>query len=329
MSEEKALVSKQTQELSTFADAKIFAEAAYKSGLFDDVKSEAQAVVKIMAGRELGISPLMAMNKLVIVNKHVGMMNEVMKVLYRRKGIDWVEQLDDENNPTAAEVTFTAPNRKPKTYRFTMIDAKKAELLGKDNWRKYPGLMLKHRAFAIGARDFDPDALQGMGYTPDELEDIEAPKVTVSVVEDAPAPTPKPAGNAPDDLKKAVEDMGGSGYTLSEDFLDEYGDPVTECKAHGCEWRDGKYGKWHDEPKHNQRDRIRDIAITLCDRILHIKAFDVKDTEKGKRNYVTKEFGEWIAANFNGAKLPDMSIEKQVEMLDFLMHFKTGRKEEN
>ena len=52
----------------------------------------------------------------------------------------------------------------------TMEDAKRAGLLGKTSWQRYPEDMLFARALSRGARRFCPDALGGAIYTPEELE---------------------------------------------------------------------------------------------------------------------------------------------------------------
>lgn len=53
---------------------------------------------------------------------------------------------------------------------FSIVDAQRAELLDKDNYKKYPARMLDARAFAIGAREIASDVLFGM-YTVAELAD--------------------------------------------------------------------------------------------------------------------------------------------------------------
>lgn len=53
-------------------------------------------------------------------------------------------------------------NPKPITRRFTLDMAKSADLLGKDNWRKYPGRMLQQRARHLASDDSIPEATQGL-----------------------------------------------------------------------------------------------------------------------------------------------------------------------
>jgi len=61
----------------------------------------------------------------------------------------------------------------PYVQSFSLEDAKIAGLTGKDNWKKYPKIMLKWRALALIANEAFPDVCAGM-VTPDEAEEIEA-----------------------------------------------------------------------------------------------------------------------------------------------------------
>jgi len=73
------------------------------------------------------------------------------------------------------------------TYRaeFSMEDAKRAAVLGKDNWKNYPRAMMKARAMAEVCREACADVLSGVAYLPDELG-----PVVVDAEEDGPPETP-------------------------------------------------------------------------------------------------------------------------------------------
>lgn len=62
---------------------------------------------------------------------------------------------------------------------FTLSEAKKAELLDKDNWKKYQGRMLDSRAFNFGAREIADDILLGM-YSTSELADAHGVRYEIS-----------------------------------------------------------------------------------------------------------------------------------------------------
>ena len=45
---------------------------------------------------------------------------------------------------------------------FSFTEAQQADLFGKDNYKKYPRIMIAHRAFILGARDIASDILMGV-----------------------------------------------------------------------------------------------------------------------------------------------------------------------
>ena len=51
------------------------------------------------------------------------------------------------------------------TGKFTYKDALQAEMFEKDTYKKYPSIMIKHRAFTLGARDIASDVLFGVMET--------------------------------------------------------------------------------------------------------------------------------------------------------------------
>ncbi len=322
---ETGMTVKGEQALATFADAQIFAKAAYESGLFTDVKSEAQAIVKIIAGNELGITPLMSMNKLYIVNGKIGMAGEIATVLLQQREYKIEGKFDNEDNPTACEITLSRPDKNPPsfTWRFTKADAIKAKLLKADGaHEKFPKDMWWNRALMGAARKYAPEALGGMGYTPEELKGI---IVDPDGVPDTTARDVTPATiskTASPDLVDAAKGMGAVelDYTLSKDFTDRFGDIVAGCNEHKCDWEMSQYGKQHqaDNSFCKQRDAIRNAAKIIVKQALNIDAFDLKD---GK-NYVSAGFKAWVAKNANDAIWGKLDDKQQCELLDLLMHSK-------
>ena len=49
--------------------------------------------------------------------------------------------------------------------KFTFREAQQAEMFEKDTYKKYPSVMIKHRAFTLGARDIASDVLFGVMET--------------------------------------------------------------------------------------------------------------------------------------------------------------------
>ena len=81
--EEKLVVIKATEVLEELMEyGKIFAE----SKVFSDVSSAAQGVIKILAGKEVGLSPMQAINSFYFVNGKLGMMTQAMAALIKKSG---------------------------------------------------------------------------------------------------------------------------------------------------------------------------------------------------------------------------------------------------
>lgn len=63
------------------------------------------------------------------------------------------------------------------TSHFSYVDAAKADLFTKDTFKKYPRIMISHRAFCYGARDIGADILMGC-LSDDELAEVVDNSVT-------------------------------------------------------------------------------------------------------------------------------------------------------
>lgn len=146
-----------------------------QSGMFADIKSQAQAVVKILAGKELGLAPLESMTNIFIVNGKVALQAKVIGSLIKRsKKYDYsVKKIDDlECSVVFYEIDGKGQKSTIGESVFTFKDSAKAGLVNKDVWKNYPRNMLFARALSNGARWFCPEVF--CGYTPDEIE--ESPK---------------------------------------------------------------------------------------------------------------------------------------------------------
>lgn len=172
------------QELiKSSADAISIGETFFKSGMFADIKSAQQAVVKIMAGAEMGISPFQAMSGIHIIQGKptigAGLMASRVKASgkYNYK----VTEMTDK----VCTIDFTESGQPIGTSTFTIDDAKKA---GTKNLDKFPRNMLFARAMSNGVRWFCPDIYEGPVYVPEEMEsiteDVQAVEVKKQLNED-------------------------------------------------------------------------------------------------------------------------------------------------
>jgi len=162
--------------IESLAEPMSLADVFVKSGMFPDLKTQAQGVVKILAGRELGLAPLESMTNIYIVNGKVALQSKIIGSLIKKsKKYDYqIDKLDD----TECIITFYAINNGEKIELgkspFTIKDAAKAGIVNKEVWKNYPRNMLFARALSNGARWFASDVF--CGYTAEEIES--APEVT-------------------------------------------------------------------------------------------------------------------------------------------------------
>ena len=143
-------------------------EILAESGYFADTKSTAQAVVKVLAGRELGFGAVASLTGVSIVQGRPTIGANLMAALVKRsRRYDYrVKTLTEQ----AAVIVFFEYGQTVGESPFTIQDATKAGLTGRDNWKHYARNMLFARALSNGVRWFCPDLTGGPIYTPDELD---------------------------------------------------------------------------------------------------------------------------------------------------------------
>lgn len=142
--------------------------ALQTSGYFKDVTSQAQAIVKVMAGAELGLPPFASMTGIHIIQGKPTLGANVIATLVKNDPrYDYRVKVC---NNDACVIEWYEGGKQVGESGFTMVEAKAAGLTGKDNWQKFPSDMLFARAITRGARRFAPGIFGGSPvYTPDEL----------------------------------------------------------------------------------------------------------------------------------------------------------------
>jgi len=184
---------------TTFEGMLAQAEVLVKSGLLPKtVRTAAAAVAIMLTGRELGIPPMQSFRSIYVVDGKPTISTELMAALLLEAGVTYnIDKLTE----AGCQITFKRANGMHYTSVFTAEDAKRAGLMGKDNWRSYPRDMLYNRAFATGARKIAPDVLAKL-YTPDELGAVEVLDETGDLVAvqiaDQPPSEPEPQAIAPE-----------------------------------------------------------------------------------------------------------------------------------
>ena len=170
---------------STLSEIISIGKAFAESGMFPDVKTAAQAVVKISAGQEIGIPPFAAMSGIHIIQGKPTIGAGVMASCV--KGSGKYDYRVAESTEQLCSIDFFQGKEKIGNSTFTIADAKKA---GTKNLDKFPKNMLFARAMSNGVKWFTPDVFAGPVYTPEEFDvqptvTVDAEAVEVTTVEDA------------------------------------------------------------------------------------------------------------------------------------------------
>ena len=135
-----------------------------KSGFFSDTRDAAQAVVKVLAGQELGFGPIASMTGIYVIQNRISLSaNMIAAAIKRTRRYNYrVTELTDEK----CRIVFTENGQEVGESTFTRQDATKA---GTKNMDKFPRNMLFARALSNGAKWYCADIFGGPVYTPEEL----------------------------------------------------------------------------------------------------------------------------------------------------------------
>jgi hypothetical protein len=183
-----------------------FGMVFFQSGMFPDIRSAAQAEVKIMAGAELQFSPIYSMTKIYIVKGRVMVGAEALGAMIKRSGrYDYrVIKLTD----TECSLMFTDNGKDVYQSDFTMEDAKRADLVQPNSgWYKWPRAMLMSKALSQGARIVAPHIISGV-YVPEDFGFSTNPETeeVEGIVEDKPiVKVEKPVNQPAPEVRHAME----------------------------------------------------------------------------------------------------------------------------
>lgn len=188
-------------------------------------ETEAQVILCVAAGLEVGFSPTQSLKALAPINGRACLYGDALPALIHGSGrcLCWDETweaLDPKGNVTEATVAVCRLKRKSyegeTVYRFSVDDAKLAGLWGKAGpWKQYPKRMLQMRARAFACRGLFADVLGGLGIVEEE-QDIPAQTARVKAADlteelagmpAAPVAVPTPA-NAPPEHSEQGGDFG-------------------------------------------------------------------------------------------------------------------------
>jgi hypothetical protein len=207
-------------QLTSLDDLFRLANALAQSGCFSDARGAAQAIVKILAGRELGIGPVASMTGIHIIEGKPSPGSHILAAAIRRSGVYDYEIIEHTDQVCAVRFlrrTAEGTWQEQGVERITLQEAieKGWHLTAggkvKGPWQKTPKNLLFARVMTNGYKFHCPDVASGMLlYDADEL-DAGTPS----------APTqPLPAG-----------EMIDASYTVNGNYVDQNAPPAADDPA--------------------------------------------------------------------------------------------------
>lgn len=146
----------------------VIAKNAQDSGLYGGVGQQAKIFMVLLAARELGVSPMLALNGGIWnIQGKIEISARLMNGLIRRAGhsIKIIETTDE-----ICTLLGTRTDGDFVTLSFSKADAEKAGLWGNNTWKKYPADMLYNRCMSRLARRLFPDVI-GTAYVEGEIRE--------------------------------------------------------------------------------------------------------------------------------------------------------------
>lgn len=123
----------------------------------------------IAAGRELGLTAMQSLRSIHIIEGRPTLSADLIAALCKsRSDVCLYFRLVESTDWVARYETHRRGEPAPTSMSFSIEDAQRAGVTGKDNWRKYPAAMLRARCITALARAVYPDLAMGV-YDPDEI----------------------------------------------------------------------------------------------------------------------------------------------------------------
>jgi hypothetical protein len=164
-------------------------------------------LVCVQWGNELGLAPMQALQNIAVINGKPSVYGDAAMALVQHSPVceDIEEYFEGEGTPNPVAVCVAKrKNRKPVVAKFSVEDAKRAGLWGKQGpWSSYPKRMMQMRARGFALRDAFPDVLKGL-ITVEEAQDYPSEATPRDITPkgnplDALA-APKPVDNSVDNV---------------------------------------------------------------------------------------------------------------------------------
>lgn len=145
-------------------------------------------LIAVQMGAELGLAPMQSVQNIAVINGRPSVWGDaLLAIVLAQPDCEDVQETEDPGK--SATCTVVRRGRKPVVRTFSVDDAKRAKLWGKQGpWTDYPQRMLQMRARSWACRDSYADALRGL-HSAEEVLDIPG-EVTVTRARTQPERVP-------------------------------------------------------------------------------------------------------------------------------------------
>lgn len=258
----------------TLSEQVDYANSVAKAGILPQAyrNRPADIVVAMGLGQSMGLSPMESVYRINVIQGKPTASAELIASQVRKAG----HKLRIRKDEKKMSATCTIVRADDPDYPFTVTRDKawadRMGLSGKDNYKRQPLTMLTWRAVTACAREACPEALYGVAYTPDEMEDMprsHAPAEPVRVeARVEPAPAPAPADLAPvrarfKDFMAATQlDQQGAMGAICAKAKRSSMDALTPADvAEVCAWMDEKVAEAKEQQAHQEAAQVEPDAV--------------------------------------------------------------------
>ena len=178
-------------QMRSAGDLIMFIRTLRACGMAPDNKGENDLLIRAHYGMSLGLDPMRAVQSIYVVRNRPCVWGAAIPglILASGKCKRWeVSMIGSTGSDDYGVQVVTERNDMSgvNTFQFTMADARRANLLGKETWKCYPADMMRWKAIGRAATSVFGDVLYGLSIVENE-RDIE----DAQVIEDAPVSLPE------------------------------------------------------------------------------------------------------------------------------------------
>lgn len=262
-------------QLANFQDLMQLGDVLAKSGMFSDARGAAQAVVKVLAGRELGFSPIASMTGVHVIEGKPSIGAHLMASMIKRSGRYDYKVIRCDKSACKLHFLERSGDRQDRwqdlgEIEMTMEEAVASGLaIGRDgklktNWSRSSDDMLFARCVSKGFRRYCPDLTGGVTvYDPDEIETalpgVPTPGQPFAITyPDRPTPAPIPP---PIDASYSISHENGNTTHVGMDKTTHFpAPPVGPREQHPSRDKDPETGNLiHSPPEGNGQPPATEI----------------------------------------------------------------------